>query len=86
MTYFDYGVLADQFGKELQPAVIQLDPEHPAHLTGDPWQVVTFGPDRHLGYALTWTSIAIVVATIWLVLTIRQVRRRDSESAGPAGE
>lgn len=76
VTYFDHDVLADLFGDELQPAVIQLDPEHPAHLTGDPWKVVTFGPDRHIGYAMTWTSIAIVVAAIWLVLTIRQARKR----------
>lgn len=76
VTYFDHGVLAELFGDDLQPAVVQLDPKHPAHLTGDAWKVVTFGPDRHIGYAMTWTSIAIVVASIWLALTIRQVRRR----------
>jgi surfeit locus 1 family protein len=76
VTYFDHGVLAELFGDDLEPAVVQLDPDHPAHLTGDPWKVVTFGPDRHIGYAMTWTSIAVVVAVIWLVLTIRQARRR----------
>jgi len=76
VTYFDHGVLSELFGDELQPAVIQLDPEDPAHLTGDPWKIVTFGPDRHIGYAMTWSSIAFVVAAIWLVLTIRQARRR----------
>ncbi len=76
VTYFDHGVLSDLYGEELQPAVIQLSPNHAAHLTGDTWKVVTFGPERHTGYALTWTSIAIVVAGIWLVLTIRQVRER----------
>lgn len=76
VTYFDHGVLTELFGDDLQPAVIQLDPGHPAHLTGDPWQVVTFGPDRHIGYAMTWTSIALVVAGIWLVLTVRQARGR----------
>lgn len=76
VTYFDRAALVGVFGDALQPAVIQLDPEHPAHLTGEPWKVVTFGPDRHIGYAMTWTSIAIVVALIWLVLTLRQARRR----------
>lgn len=76
VTYFDHDALAGLYGGQLQPAVIQLDPEHPAHLTGDAWQVVTFGPDRHIGYALTWTSIAVVVAAIWLVLTLRQLRKR----------
>lgn len=76
VTYFDHELLAELYGEELQPAVIQLDPDHPAHLTGDRWQVVTFGPDRHIGYAMTWTSIALVVAGLWLVLTVRQMRNR----------
>ncbi|MEX2500651.1 MAG: SURF1 family protein [Wenzhouxiangellaceae bacterium] len=75
-TYFDHEALVELYGMVLQPAVIQLDPEHADHLTGDPWQVVTFGPDRHIGYAITWTSIALVVAAIWLVLTIRQLQRK----------
>ena len=77
-TYFDQDRLAEALGAELQPAVVQLDPSDPDHLTGDAWQVVTFGPDRHIGYALTWSTIAIVVAAIWLVLTIRQIRRPAS--------
>lgn len=76
VTYFDHERLAELFDNALQPAVIQLDPSHPDHLTGDAWKVVTFGPERHIGYALTWSTIAIVVAIIWLALTIRQVRRR----------
>ena len=79
-TYFDYQQLIDLFGDALQPAVVQLDRSHADHLTGDAWKVATFGPKRHIGYALTWTSIAIVVAIIWLALTIRQ-RRRGRESS-----
>jgi len=76
VTYFDQDVLSRLYGDTLQPAVIQLDSEHPAHLTGDAWNVVTFGPERHIGYAMTWASVALVVAGIWVVLTYRQVRRR----------
>jgi len=76
ITYFDSAALAEVFGKALQPAVVQLDPDHSAHLTGDPWQIVTFGPDRHIGYAMTWISIGLVVTAIWLVLTVRQFRKR----------
>lgn len=76
MTYFDQDVLRRLYRGELQPAVIRLDPEHPAHLTGDAWQVVTFGPARHIGYAWTWGTISLVVTAIWLVLTVRQIRAR----------
>lgn len=74
VTWFDPALLADWYGATLLPAVIRLDPEHPDHLTGDAWQIVAFGPRRHLGYALTWASIAIVVAGIWLVLGVRARR------------
>ncbi|MDT8409058.1 MAG: SURF1 family protein [Wenzhouxiangellaceae bacterium] len=76
MTYFNHQRLTAAFGPKLQRQIIQLDPSHPAHLTGDEWKVVTFGPDRHTGYAFTWGTIALVVAGIWLVLSFRSHRAR----------
>lgn len=78
VTYFDAESLTRLFGTALQPAVVQLDPEHAAHLTGDAWRVVSFGPERHLGYALTWATIAIVVAILWVSLSLRSVKRRPT--------
>lgn len=75
LGWFDLSLLDNAFGPSLLPAVIQLDPTHPAHLTGDDWNVVTFGPDRHRGYALTWSTIALVVAGIWLTLSFRYFRK-----------
>lgn len=80
VTYFDHERLAEWLGEELQPAVVRLAPEHPAHLTGDEWQVATFGPKRHIGYALTWTSIGLVVAGIWITLSWRHRNRRRAAS------
>lgn len=76
MTYHDQQELAAVFGPRLQPQVIQLDPAHPAHLTGTEWPVVTFGPERHIGYAFQWGLMAAVVAAIWIGLTIRSRRPR----------
>lgn len=76
MTYHDQKALATVFGSGLQPQVIQLDPAHPAHLTGSDWPVVTFGPERHTGYAFQWGLMAAVVAAIWIGLTIRSRRHR----------
>lgn len=75
LNRFDLRLLRAEFGPALIGAVVQLDPDHPAHLTGDEWQVVTFGPSRHRGYALTWASIATVVAGLWLVLGIQSFRK-----------
>jgi len=79
-TWLDPASLEPAFGREPEPAVIQLDPNDPAHLTGDDWVLVTFGPERHLGYALTWSCIAVVVAGLWLGLSLRQRRGRIRES------
>ncbi|MDT8439168.1 MAG: SURF1 family protein [Wenzhouxiangellaceae bacterium] len=77
LTWFDLESLRAAFGPTLLPAVVQLDPNHPAHLTGDAWPLVTFGPERHRGYALTWATIALVVTGIWLVLSLRARRNRQ---------
>lgn len=75
MTYFDLEHIRDALGDEVQGAVILLDPEHPAHLSGDEWQPVTFGPERHRAYAFQWLTMGAVVFIIWLALTIRSFRR-----------
>ncbi|MEM1081948.1 MAG: SURF1 family protein [Pseudomonadota bacterium] len=75
VTYFDIEPLQAFYGDALAPFVVQLAPDHPAHLTGDDWTVVTFGPERHIGYAIQWAAIAAVVALIWIALTLRNRRR-----------
>ncbi|NKI36047.1 SURF1 family protein [Wenzhouxiangella sp. XN79A] len=76
VTYFDPEPLAGLYGPELLPQVIRLDPDHPAHLTGADWPVVTFGPERHLGYAFQWGLMAAVVVAIWSGLSWRAHRAR----------
>lgn len=75
MTYFDLERIRDVLGGNVQDRIILLDPDHPAHLTGDDWQPVVFGPERHRAYAFQWLSIGAVVLLIWLVLTVRSFRK-----------
>ncbi|NEZ04034.1 SURF1 family protein [Wenzhouxiangella sp. XN201] len=71
VTYLDLERVAEALGHGLGDRVILLDPEHPAHLTGDPWRPVVFGPDRHRAYAWQWITMAVVVFLIWIFLTWR---------------
>lgn len=75
-VWFDPAPVAAEVGASIPQAVIRLAPDDPGHLTGDAWQLVTFGPERHRGYALTWASIAFVVGLIWLTLSFRQFRAK----------
>lgn len=82
-TYFDLEPIRELYGPELLPQVVQLDPEHPAHLTGAAWPVVTFGPERHLGYAFQWGLMAAVVVAIWGGLTWRARRAAGGRTDNP---
>lgn len=73
-TWYEHAELTSHLGAQLRRPVIQLAPEHPAHLTGRPWVITSFGPERHLGYALTWATMAVTVFIIWLALSVRSRR------------
>jgi surfeit locus 1 family protein len=75
MTYFDIERIRDAMGPTVFGQVILLDPEHAAHLTGDPWRLINMGPEKHRGYAFQWASIGLAVFLIWLILTLRSFRR-----------
>lgn len=75
MTYFDIDRIRDAMGPMVSDQVLLLDPEHPAHLTGDEWRLINMGPDKHRGYAFQWASIGLAVFLIWLILTLRSFRR-----------
>ncbi|NBD95687.1 MAG: hypothetical protein GVY11_04330 [Gammaproteobacteria bacterium] len=75
VTYMDLDRVETALGGALADEVILLDPDHPAHLTGDEWQPVNFGPDRHRAYAYQWITMGIVVFLIWVALTWRNLRK-----------
>ncbi len=77
ILYYDHARLAEVFGDALSPWIILLDSDHPAHTSHDPWQLMSFGPERHRGYAHTWIAIAITVVTLWIVLGWRAIRRKE---------
>jgi len=75
VTYLDTGRVAAALEESTADRVVLLDPDHPAHLTGDAWQPLNFGPDRHLAYAWQWITMAVAVFLIWSVLTWRSIRK-----------
>lgn len=75
MTYYDGKRIQEALGTPVADDVLLLDPNDPAHLSGDQWQRVNMGPERHLGYAFQWASIGLAIFLIWLTLTYRKLRR-----------
>ncbi|MDZ7789773.1 MAG: SURF1 family protein [Xanthomonadales bacterium] len=75
VTYLDLDRVEAALGNEVAGRIILLDPEHAVHLSGDEWQPVNFGPDRHRAYAWQWITMAVVVFLIWVALTWRSLRK-----------
>lgn len=76
VTYFDLERIRPVFEQPVRSSVILLDPDHPAHLSGDEWRPVTFGPERHRAYAFQWAAIGSAVLIVWIALTLRSLRRK----------
>lgn len=62
---------AEQLGVSLLPALLLLDPAHPAGFVRD-WHPVVFGPERHVGYAVQWFALALVLSVLYLWVNIER--------------
>ena len=69
--------MSKELGVELMPAVVLLDPAHPACLVCQWKPGGGVSADRHRGYALQWFSLAVALVVLVGVVTARWVRRRD---------
>ena len=66
---------AGQLGYALLPAILLLDPDAPDGYVRD-WRPVVFGPERHVGYAVQWFSLA---AALVILVTLAACRRSGDE-------
>lgn len=60
----DIELMREQLGRELLPKMLQIDADNPAALTVL-WQPINMSPARHIGYAVQWFSMALVLCVLW---------------------
>ena len=82
ITYVDAQLLQRGFRKlvdnaslELLPQVLKLDAEVEHGFAGRDWQLINFGPKKHLAYALQWFTLAATVLVTFVILSLRRARR-----------
>lgn len=51
----------------LYPYVLMLEPHDPAAYAME-WEIVTMGPEKHLGYAVQWFALALTLLILFVVL------------------
>ena len=71
--YLDLTEYARHVSFPLQPVVILLDPESAAGGFARQWARLDTGIATHQGYAFTWFSLAVALATIYIVVNTRKV-------------
>lgn len=60
-------------GITVESRIILLDPGRPDGFERDWRPALGFGPERHLGYAITWFALALVAVVIFVATSLRQV-------------
>lgn len=65
--------IQEALDSRLAENVVLLDSRAPGGFVRD-WHPAMLSPERHLGYAVQWFALALAVAVVWVLLTVRQRR------------
>jgi len=71
IQYADLDRLANELDYSLLPLVVLLDPKQPDGFVRD-WHPLYFGPERNVGYAVQWFSMAAVLLVIYISVNLRK--------------
>lgn len=71
IQHVDLDKLAGELGYPLLPVVLLLDPQQPDGFVRD-WHPLYFGPERNVGYAVQWFTMAAVLIVIFLAVNLRK--------------
>jgi surfeit locus 1 family protein len=74
--FINFKQMSARLGAPLAPMIVRLDPGTP-HGYRRAWQVVPFGPERHLGYAVQWFAMACTLLAIYLSVNLTRVGRDE---------
>ena len=76
--YMDTEFLAETFGEPVLPYILMLDPEN-AHGYVREWQIVSFPPEKNLGYAFQWFTMAAALVILYLYVSLRRSETDSSQ-------
>lgn len=64
--------LAKELGYRLLPLELLLDPSQPDGYVREWHPVMTFGPERNVGYAVQWFALAVTLMIIYLSVNLKK--------------
>lgn len=67
----DVKLLNQVLQKKVYPFIIRLEKQDPYGFVRE-WKIVSMSPERHLGYALQWFAMALVIFIIFVALNLKK--------------
>jgi len=85
LQYIDYAVMNELYAAPLVPVIVQarrIDAPitEPWHLLANWEPTESFGPSRHLGYAVQWFAMAIALTFLFIWYGLRRPKGNESAS------
>jgi surfeit locus 1 family protein len=71
IEYVNLSELAKLVGYPFFPYILSLSPTDPSAYAIE-WQIVTMGPERHMGYAVQWFALALTLLILFVVLNFKR--------------
>lgn len=71
IQFLDFEAISERLGYHLLPVIIRLSPDAKNGYLRE-WKTVSFGPDKHLGYAVQWFGLAAAMLVILMVLGLKK--------------
>jgi len=65
MNYPDGAAVSAAIGRPVYPLVLLLDGTEPDGFVREDAPTLSFGPERHLGYAIQWWALAVTLVLLW---------------------
>lgn len=71
IEFIDAHIISQFLHKSVYPFIIRMRPEASDGFVRD-WPVVAFSPDRHFAYAVQWFAMALLVAILFIISTVKK--------------
>ncbi len=72
----DPQALAQALGRDVHPFILRLNAGQAGALRTD-WPLLASGPERHVGYAVQWFTMAAVLVMLWLYISLQRQRPEE---------
>jgi len=78
VTALDPGALWTELGRQGYGHEVRLEPGPAAYRLG--WQVVSMGPEKHVGYAVQWFAMSLTLLGLYLYLGLHNKKEKPHGS------